>query len=420
MTVVKRGQAVVLVIGAHYPDLRVTNTLKVTGPQAAVRATANKTLRDATSAETRANLKHRTELWLNPADGRLFHRVESGGAGVYVISQIDAETGAIIDSWNALPNVDPGEGTGVRNDLKDLGLNGPDLTFQESPGGLWRMQTANGRIRTLNATNASPNGNMNPNWTVLGDDDNAWEGPLQRAAVDAQYYTALTDGWYMDAANVGVFDLVSDCATSGYADLRSAVHIGNSYSNAFFDPSTGMFGYGDGDGFQFRAFSGGQDIVSHEVTHRVTECRAPLEYKYQPGALNEAISDIMATTMEWEINEPTSTNCRRQVGQGACPDWWVGEDIVLAGDFGFRNLADPETAGNPSHWDDRVCKNEGFCSDGGGVHSNSLIPGHAFYLMVNGGRNARCSGPTDPQADCDVVVPQIPMDDAAELMFAAW
>ena len=31
-----------------------------------------------------------------------------------------------------------------------------------------------------------------------------------------------------------------------------------------------------------------------------------LKYMAQPGALNEAFSDIMATTMEWEFNEPTS------------------------------------------------------------------------------------------------------------------
>ncbi len=90
---------------------------------------------------------------------------------------------------------------------------------------------------------------------------------------------------------------------------------------------------------------------------------------------------------------------------------------LLSGAFGFRNLADPTELGDPSHWADRATPGFG---DNRGVHYNSLIPGHAFYLMANGGRNARCSGPTDPQTDCDVVVPAIPMADAAQIFFTAW
>ena len=40
--------------------------------------------------------------------------------------------------------------------------------------------------------------------------------------------------------------------------------------------------------------------------------------------------------------------------------------------------------------------------------------------MVQGGRNARCSGPTDSQADCDVVVPGIGMDHAQQIIYLAW
>src|SRR5688572_30403197 len=37
-----------------------------------------------------------------------------------------------------------------------------------------------------------------------------------------------------------------------------------------------------------------------------------------------------------------------------------------------------------------------------------------------GGRNARCLGPTDTAADCDVVVPAIGIDDAAQIYYTAW
>ena len=161
--------------------------------------------------------------------------------------------------------------------------------------------------------------------------------------------------------------------------------------------------------------------MSHELTHAVTQCRSlglAENYYGQTGALNEALSDIMAVAMEWSFNEPLSSNCRRQAGQAGCPDWWVGEDVMLSGDFGFRNLADPESAGQPGHWQN-VCKPRS-CYDNGGVHINSTIPSHAFYLAVNGGRNARCSGPTDPQQDCDVLVPAIGLEDATQIFFDAW
>jgi hypothetical protein len=149
----------------------------------------------------------------------------------------------------------------------------------------------------------------------------------------------------------------------------------------------------------------------------VTQCRAPLDYYSFSGALNEAFSDIVATAMEWQVNEPTTSNCRRQTGQSGCPDWWIGEDILIGGpDFGFRNIADPESAGQPGHWADRYK----FSGDNAGVHFNSTIPSHAFYLMVNGGRNARCEGALDGDLDCDVVVPPISMADATEIMYAAW
>ena len=110
---------------------------------------------------------------------------------------------------------------------------------------------------------------------------------------------------------------------------------------------------------------------------------------------------IMAAAAEWDYEEPNSSNCRRTSGQTRCADWLVGEDAVTDQNVvAFRDFADPASEGQPGHWDDWI----NTYSDFGGVHYNSGIVNHAFYLIVKGGRNARCSGPTDPQADCDVVV----------------
>jgi thermolysin len=50
-------------------------------------------------------------------------------------------------------------------------------------------------------------------------------------------------------------------------------------------------------------------------------------------------------------------------------------------------LSNPGSFGDPDHYSKRF---RGV-ADNGGVHTNSLIPGHAFYLAVEGGTN-RTSG----------------------------
>ena len=75
------------------------------------------------------------------------------------------------------------------------------------------------------------------------------------------------------------------------AALKSTVHYDQNYDNAFWD-GTEMV-YGDGDGTMFTALSGGIDVIGHELTHAVTEHTSNLTYQDEPGALNEAISDIL-------------------------------------------------------------------------------------------------------------------------------
>jgi thermolysin len=133
--------------------------------------------------------------------------------------------------------------------------------------------------------------------------------------------------------------------------------------------------YGDGDGTTFIEFSGDLDVVGHELSHGVTEATSNLIYQNESGALNEAFSDIMGTAIEFYY------------GTG---DWTIGEDIT-PGTNGIRNMANPNEDGDPSHWADRYTGT----GDNGGVHINSGIANHWFYLLVNGGQNAtfgRASG----------------------------
>ena len=123
-------------------------------------------------------------------------------------------------------------------------------------------------------------------------------------------------------------------------------------------------------------------------------------------------------------NEATSSNCTQvQVEDGECADWLIGEDVWNWNSTdlpGLRNMADPAQYGDKDHyleWDDDL-------GDNGGVHTNSGIPNHAYYLLVNGGKNAGCAIVADhPHTDdCSVNVspPGIGLADAEQIFYLAF
>ena len=80
--------------------------------------------------------------------------------------------------------------------------------------------------------------------------------------------------------------------------MVSSVHFKRNYNNAFWSGS--QVTYGDGDSPDFRAFSGGLDVVAHELTHGVTEFTPGLIYENESGALNESTSTSwMRMTTSW-------------------------------------------------------------------------------------------------------------------------
>jgi Zn-dependent metalloprotease len=166
--------------------------------------------------------------------------------------------------------------------------------------------------------------------------------------------------------------------------LISSVHVGKNYANAFWDGE--QMAYGDGDGRTFVRFTKALDVVAHELTHGVVTHTANLEYQDEPGALNEHYADVMGILVkQWR---------RNQTVQQA--DWLIGDDILVKTRTrkALRSFAAPGTAyqndpdigsdPQPAHMKQKY---EGD-DDYGGVHINSGIPNHAFYLaaMQMGGK----------------------------------
>lgn len=159
--------------------------------------------------------------------------------------------------------------------------------------------------------------------------------------------------------------------------LDSTVHYEQQYDNAFWDGQQMV--YGDGDGELFNRFTIAVDVIGHELTHGVTQYTSNLNYSNQPGALNESFSDVFGSMVKQRLRGQTAADA----------DWLIGEGLFTARVKGvaLRSMKEPGTAYDdpvlgkdpqPGHMRDYVSTSE----DNGGVHINSGIPNHAFYLMA--------------------------------------
>jgi len=125
--------------------------------------------------------------------------------------------------------------------------------------------------------------------------------------------------------------------------------------------------FGDG-------FASADDVTAHELTHAVTQYSANLFYYMQSGALNESFSDIFGETVDLTNGRGTDTAAVR---------WLLGEDLPGIG--AIRNMMNPPQFGDPGKVSDTQFRCTSGDVDGGGVHTNSGVPNHAYALMVDGG-----------------------------------
>jgi hypothetical protein len=159
--------------------------------------------------------------------------------------------------------------------------------------------------------------------------------------------------------------------------LLGTVHYGSGYDNAFWDGTQMVFG--DGDGTVFNRFTIAVDVIGHELTHGVTEHTAALEYQGQSGALNESLSDVFGSLVKQRTLGQTATDA----------DWLIGAGLFTEQVKGvaLRSMKAPGTAyDDPTLGKDpQPATMAGYVDttdDNGGVHLNSGIPNHAFYLAA--------------------------------------
>jgi Zn-dependent metalloprotease len=335
------------------------------------------------------------ELMLYPMDEKvvLVYRVAMEDISVprRTVAFVDAKTGVLVDSYNDLQTLLPSNETQVHAPVDNL-----TVPLQESSsvaaaptigtvkslysgtviigttqnlGKYYMLDMAKGSGSTVNGytrTNDMKGASFGSG-TLFSDLDNTWGNgqTTDRATVggDAHFGAEMTwDYYFTTYGRMGIYN-------DGKGTL-SKVHYGKRYSNAFWSDTCKCMTYGDGDGISFSPLVS-LDVAGHEMTHGVTSAVSGLIYTKQSGGLNEALSDIFGTMVEFYASTHGATKT---------PNYWIGEDVytpAIPGDA-LRYMDNPTKDG---HSIDTFLN----YSDTVDVHYSSGIANNAFYLLAEGG-----------------------------------
>ncbi len=221
---------------------------------------------------------------------------------------IDAKNGSILDSFNAIHTLSQASGPGGNAKTPRTWTDALDV---EPSGGQFKADTA--RLQTVDMNNSqSGSGTI-----VTGPLNNFGDAPINDAHGFAEVTLNMMNDWMGHNS-------IDD---NGFV-IRSRVHYGFNYENAFWDGT--QMTYGDGAN-TFYPLSGDIDVVAHEINHGYTTNHSNLTYSNQSGGLNESFSDIAGTVAEF-------------YDEGAGADFDIGRDIFKS-NGALRYMCDPTADG---------------------------------------------------------------------------
>lgn len=306
---------------------------------------------------------------------------------------VDAKSGEMLLEYDDLQTqAAVGTGTGVLADPKKISTNSAGGQYvaddQLRPPVLVTYDMLGNRFRT----DAYLEGRYAPTPSDLASDsDNVW---TDAANVDAHVHLGWTYDFYfkrfgrrgLDDRDAPIYAVSHPVRRSDLPFLPASA-VSTYMLNAFWCGGCGPRGFGAmvfGEGLppDYRLvrtgqyvdyFAGGLDIVAHELTHGLTQYSSNLIYRNESGALNESFSDMLGASTEFFYH---AAGVHTQQA-----DYLIGEDVFRPG--GIRSMAEPRAFGDPDHYSRRYLG----ADDRGGVHTNSGIPNHAFFLAIEGGTN---------------------------------
>ncbi len=237
--------------------------------------------------------------------------------------------------------------------------------------------TRGGGIQTFNSarTTSYPTTNftdLDNNWTTA--EFNNTNKDI--GALDAHWGAEMTYDFWKNIFNRNSYD-DNGTMLKSYVHYRS--NANTSLVNAFWNGS--VMSYGDGNNSVSILTS--IDVCGHEIGHGVCSATANLAYQNQSGAINEGLSDIWGACIEHYGRTGTL------IAPFATGVWKIAEDL---GTSPFRSMSTPLSYGNPdtylgTNW--TTTGDEGSCTpstnnDQCGVHNNSGVLNHWFYILTMG------------------------------------
>ncbi|HVE84771.1 MAG TPA: M4 family metallopeptidase [Myxococcales bacterium] len=317
---------------------------------------------------------------------------------------VDAGTGQVIKSWNAIGGDGYREAAARRGQQGQGGASGAkaggsspatppvgrgddqslyngvvDLKTTRNPDGTFQLKdTTRGQgVETRDAHN-QPDGS---GATAITDKNDKWgeatDPQRNAAAVDAHYGAEM------------MYDMLKNMYGRDSIDgkgekLVSNIHVDNDMVNAFWDGQ--QMNYGDGDGVNSSVLTA-LDVAGHEITHGLTERTSGLIYSGESGGLNEAMSDILGGFgLEHYAGQ------QNQYVKDHTDPFKIGEQIWTPGDGNngpngdaLRYMDDPTRDGYS------IDNYSQYAASDQEVHRTSGIANNAFSLLVKGGTN-RTSG----------------------------
>jgi len=384
---------VVSMFGELSPDLTLSTQAALSVDDAGARIR-----RDAGDGATLLRAPELTILRQSSGEHRLVYTAVVATQGRVTRVFVDAGTGTEVLRHSALLTQSAvGVGRGVLGDQKKMSVLPQAGTFfaddQLRPPVLRTFDLRGNLIRGLNVVFFGAPVAASER---ASDSDNNW---TDSGVVDAHAHVGWTYDYYfkrfgrhgLDDRDRPITNVVNVVTPSAALTLPNdlfelavnAFWCGECGSGIMYFGSGYPAGAVDNTGQHVAPLSGALDITAHELTHGVVDSTSQLAFGNESGALNEAIADIMGTSVEFFYQQPGT-------GLGRA-DYVVGEDSFQAAVpgvlSGLRSLADPLLFGYPDHYSQRFTGTD----DDGGVHINAGIPGNAFYLAVEGGTN-RTSG----------------------------
>jgi len=216
-----------------------------------------------------------------------------------------------------------------------------------------------GVIMTFDARNKSPQ-KENFDYFHFVSSNNKWDKPV---AVSAQANAERSYTYYKE---IHKRESISGEGDNIYSFVNVADEDGGGLDNAFWSGVAIYYGNGD---VGFDPLGGALDVAGHEMTHGVVQKMVGLDRTNESGALGESFADIFGCMIERK-------------------NWLLGETVVKRAVYtsgALRNMADPhngvsqgQRGWQPKHYDERYLGEE----DRGGVHINSGIINHAYYLFA--------------------------------------